>query len=710
MRRVGWLVGALAWALPVVAQSERVETPIAPGVTYLQVTRPGPVQVHVLKVDLSEAATSAEVALGGRSVLELHPLSEIVARPREGRKLVGAINGGYALLRADPYQGSPIGLLIADGELICDPWPTPRSALVLAHGQRPRIEQVSLNGKATGADGHSYRLGGLNRRRMPGEMVLYSPRFNPATRVLEAGRQVVLTGVFTDGAKLTCGVTYSGTVAASVDGLVNVEIPADGVVLAGSGPAGAWLAERKLGERVTFEFALQPELGAVTSALGAGPRLVRDGKVSIEAEAERIGVALTTGTQPRSAVGFNDVFLYLVAVDGRAAGYSIGMTMEQLAQFMVELGCTQAMALDGGGSTTLFVRDRVVNRPSDGVERAIADALLLTTTGALTNAPLPNPTVNAGGTAPMPTEDFEPPTEVRPPAAPVARISLAPGEVSLSAGQSVQLIVAGESATGEPAPIDPTKIEYAVTPPLLGEVDDNGRFTAAKPGIGRISARYGEQVATVVVKVTATAAELPPIVPPTTPGDEPGVAPTQPPAGPQPAEDTGPEPPRPVRPRPKPEIPDGERKLIDGFESDLHWKPRVYPEGIPGNVSIVANPRFQGNASCKLRYDFTTTDATRAVYAIYRFPIGTPKAVSVWVFGDGGGHWLRGRYRDKFDQVHYVDFAEEVNWDHYWARCTAVLPPDVKGPIIWDEIYLVEHRPEVKGAGAIYLDQFEGIY
>jgi exopolysaccharide biosynthesis protein len=70
--------------------------------------------------------------------------------------------------------------------------------------------------------------------------------------------------------------------------------------------------------------------------------------------------------------------LVLVTVDGRQPRKSVGLTLEELAQLMIELGCREALNLDGGGSTTLVIRNRVVNSPSDqSGERPVSDALLI---------------------------------------------------------------------------------------------------------------------------------------------------------------------------------------------------------------------------------------------------------------------------------------------------------------------------------------------
>lgn len=769
MKRLPWLLPLSGLALlattvgPVYGQVERVETPLAPGVTYLQLTRPGPVVVQLLKVDLTQAGLTPEVAISGQRILQLEPLSQIAAEVGQHETVVAGINGGYALLRDDPYQGLPIGLVITAGELICDPWPTPRSVLIFPEQGRPQIERLAMRATVTNAAGKSFRLGGLNRRRLPGELVAYTRRFSPTTRILDAGRQLVVKHVFADGAHLTPGRDYTGTVLAAVDGQVNIEIPADGLVLAGSGPADAFLASCQLGEQLELRLDLLPEVGPIRCALGAGPRLVRDGKVSLEAEPEKLSVTLTTGKQPRTGVGFNDAFLYLAVVDGRASGYSIGMTVQELAQLLIEQGCTQAMELDGGGSSTMFVRDRVVNRPSDGLERAIASALLLTTTGKLTGAPLPNPVVNSTGTAPAEPAEPATPTNVTPaPVPPVtpgaaepARIMLAPGELVLTPGEMRQLTVSGETSTGQKARLEPAKLSFDVRPALLGQVDANGRFKAAKRGTGRITASYGDQVASIVVKVIGEgesplpAPEATPVAPvtPVVPAPDETTSPAVKPVAPPPTDGSGAPPVTAVEPAgtdtppgttvkpsdrqdegtkptdggaeatppaapagPPKELPKGERKLIDGFENTLHWTQKTYPSTVPGEVSIVTAPAYEGKSSCRIKYDFTTMDETRAVYAVYQRSIGSPKAVSIWVFGDGSGNWLRGRCHDKHGTLHYIDFAAEISWDHCWARCTAVLPPEVKGPVTWDDIYVVQSKPEVKNSGTIYLDQFEGIY
>ena len=66
--------------------------------------------------------------------------------------------------------------------------------------------------------------------------------------------------------------------------------------------------------------------------------------------------------------------LLILVADGRREGVP-GLTLPELAAVMVEAGACTALNLDGGGSSALWLRDRIVNRPSDGFERKVANHL-----------------------------------------------------------------------------------------------------------------------------------------------------------------------------------------------------------------------------------------------------------------------------------------------------------------------------------------------
>lgn len=112
----------------------------------------------------------------------------------------------------------------------------------------------------------------------------------------------------------------------------------------------------------------------LSNVIGGGPNLVSNGQVNVTYDPEVMfgsGVGLDNG-DPRTAVGYTAAGkLILFVVDGRSAE-SIGMSLPQVAQTMLNLGCVAAINLDGGGSSTLVAGGSLLNHPSDGTERQVA--------------------------------------------------------------------------------------------------------------------------------------------------------------------------------------------------------------------------------------------------------------------------------------------------------------------------------------------------
>ncbi|MEO6260648.1 MAG: phosphodiester glycosidase family protein [Thermoanaerobaculia bacterium] len=114
----------------------------------------------------------------------------------------------------------------------------------------------------------------------------------------------------------------------------------------------------------------------VETAMSGWPSLIVDCDVLSPTELPGSD-AFTRAPHPRTAVGLTEdrKTLFLVVADGRRTGIP-GMTLAQLGEFMHErLNACSALNLDGGGSSAMWVSDRIVNRPADGVERRVGDHL-----------------------------------------------------------------------------------------------------------------------------------------------------------------------------------------------------------------------------------------------------------------------------------------------------------------------------------------------
>jgi hypothetical protein len=115
----------------------------------------------------------------------------------------------------------------------------------------------------------------------------------------------------------------------------------------------------------------------VREAIGAGPAIVMGDSIRITSDEEGFFGTSIPETHPRTAAGYTaDGDLLLLVVDGRQEA-SRGVSLEELATLMIELGAVEALNLDGGGSSTLSVRGRLVNRPAGGLfEREVMSALV----------------------------------------------------------------------------------------------------------------------------------------------------------------------------------------------------------------------------------------------------------------------------------------------------------------------------------------------
>jgi len=121
----------------------------------------------------------------------------------------------------------------------------------------------------------------------------------------------------------------------------------------------------------------------VWNTLSFGPTLIENsavtsdfGKVSVDTN---LGNHSIQGDNPRTGIGIIDEnhFVFVV-VDGRSAGYSRGVSLEEFAQIFADLGCTDAYNIDGGGSSTMYFMGRVVNNPlGKNQERGTSDILYI---------------------------------------------------------------------------------------------------------------------------------------------------------------------------------------------------------------------------------------------------------------------------------------------------------------------------------------------
>ncbi|MDT8903773.1 phosphodiester glycosidase family protein [Anaeroselena agilis] len=331
---------------------QKKEEQIRPGIkyTFWQRSQPsGPIQAHILLID-PRAGLALQPVLSNGAVAGLETLASMSA----GAKAIAAVNGSYFAL-----NGEIIGLLKINGEIVSSP-NIARTAVGIFPDGRIAFDQVNWQGYVEFPGGRA-ELNGVNRSRGDDELILYTGYFGPSTGTNAYGAEYVLN--------------QDGVVTAIGQGNTSIE---DGcTVLSAHGVAAKELAGLKVGDKVTVSQSLGREWDAAVHALGAGPMLIKDGSIYLTTKTEEFGSDVAGGRAPRTAIGLTkDGQLLLVVVDGRHAASS-GLTLLELALFMQELGAVDAMNLDGGGSSQMVIYDKVVNRPSDGRERKVADGLAI---------------------------------------------------------------------------------------------------------------------------------------------------------------------------------------------------------------------------------------------------------------------------------------------------------------------------------------------
>lgn len=310
----------------------------------------GPVQMFLARVDPQDG-WRMRVAPAGYSVLQRARPSVLASRHRA----LLAVNGGFFA-----YDGAAVGAMLVNGEWIRLPWGG-RTAIGFRPDGSAKVGNLHVVAEVQfgGPGGASLPVRELNGWPDGNRITALTTRFGPSYK-LKAGEMAL--------------VVKDGKVMARPGGGY-APIYAGGFTLVGGGAARPYLEKIQRGEKAQLKVSA-PGWEGVTTALGGGPGLVENGQVRVTRENFRADVRVGRG--PRTAIGIDKNGGYIIlVVDGRQGYYSTGLTLTELAYTMQKFGAVDAINLDGGGSTAMVVRNRLINRPSDGFERSVSNALMV---------------------------------------------------------------------------------------------------------------------------------------------------------------------------------------------------------------------------------------------------------------------------------------------------------------------------------------------
>ena len=366
---------------------------IALGVEHLQITRgsksadttTGPWSINMLRIDLGRARLRMLHAMD--EAVGLETVSSMAAR----YGALAAVNSGY-FRTTGTHRGDSAGVGVLNGRLWSEPY-NARAAmgLIERNGKQEvifghlKFEGHVVTGASVGGHGRLARatrkmrvaqpkhvISGLNRPRGENELIVFTPEFHRTTLTDPGGLEIIV--------RRGRVVQVSDLVGSSV-------IPADGFVISVSGTTREWARTNlRRGTQVSLNLNLSPlaaeQTGSwkqATSIVGGGPQLIRNGRVEITNTAEKILPSFVSNLHPRTAIArLKSGQILLVTVDGRQPGVSVGMSLVMLADLLLEFGAIEAINLDGGGSTAMVIKNKLVNKPSDASgERPVSDAILI---------------------------------------------------------------------------------------------------------------------------------------------------------------------------------------------------------------------------------------------------------------------------------------------------------------------------------------------
>lgn len=337
------------------ADTVRVAT-LARGVTHTYAwDKTGPWAIHVIKAERAQCEPVLSVRKRGTDLRLRAPTSELAA-------------GAIATINADFFaipSGNPVGAHVSGGRVLAGPHAT-RPLFAVSNG-RWWIGTARLDGfAATRAD--SVRITELNRARgnRAHALVMFSSALGDSLPRDSMTTRIWLRRLAGDEMRGRAVVTRIDSAAHEL------KRDSSSWVLYAHGRARAWADRRAAGDTVSWSLALNP---AADEATGGFPELLRAG-----APVELPATPFAQDRHPRTAIGWtaDQRALLLVIVDGRQPPYSAGMSLAELTALFQRLGASDALNLDGGGSTTLVIGGKIVNRPSDaGRERPVGNALAL---------------------------------------------------------------------------------------------------------------------------------------------------------------------------------------------------------------------------------------------------------------------------------------------------------------------------------------------
>lgn len=672
------------------------EKPISSGVTYKnlkRLTTTGWLNINILKVDLTDKYAKVGMMTSKDGLYNLKTVKD----QANENNAVAAINADFFSWDGTGL-GYPIGFTMKDGEVISSAYyknatSDTMATFLLDSKNSPLYKYMKMeSAKISNSNGESIDVAEINK--ISGDYltpVVFTPEFNTTSP---------------GNSKLWDMVEFvveDGKLKEIRDCMEGATIPKNGyVICARLDNAYKIRCMFNIGDKVNLDIKANVDLDKMITAISGGGMLIENGKVNTEFTHD------ISGYQPRTAIGTSSdgKTLYMVTVDGR--GISKGATQVELAYLMYEIGCHNAINLDGGGSTAMVGRlpgtdylstlnvitenRKVVDilgiistAPKGSIDELIVSSdrntifknytAKLTVTGYdeyINPVTVPQDDVKwkvSGVKGTVENGIFKPTTdgiatltatykgvsntiEIRV-LGDIAEIVTDSREISLAKGQEYKIPITVKDVEGYTAVYNATDLDY-ITSNDNCSVDENGVITAKKHGSTLVTILAG-RTAKGFIKVNITGSY---------------------------------------------------DKDLDDFEK-LNATFRGYPsDSVSGKVKL-ASKNYEGNKSLHLSYDFTRTDATRGAYAVFDAPITIEEnaiKLGVWAYSKKAQNnvMLKMQIVDANDESKLVELSKELkkDWNEYELDLT-----NIALPAKLERIYVAQVLGKKGVDSSIYLDK-----
>jgi exopolysaccharide biosynthesis protein len=307
-------------------------------------------EMFILEFDPTDPRIEFKPVLSYDSIFGFEKLSDICKRTGA----YAAVNGGFF------YEyGDPVGMVAANGEIFMNSTGFSPVLIVDKEGARFKTFYSSLS---LVSGNRKIKIDEMNRVGKEGRVILYTDKFGSTNRA-----EITNTSIQIE----------NNTVTSIFKDVKEVNINKGSRLISFYGKNSSLPEELGIKTGDKADVKIEPYLGYGFAAYECGSMLVKDGKAVVPEQDRWAGVL--GNRDPRTVVGIKkDGRMVLLVADGRQPGYSSGLTGDEMAEYLIDMGVRDAAMLDGGATSQIFVDGKLRNTPSyEGIERPVAGAFIV---------------------------------------------------------------------------------------------------------------------------------------------------------------------------------------------------------------------------------------------------------------------------------------------------------------------------------------------